>query len=177
MWGSKPQPRQEQPKCYDDKYNPANYAYKSTEELLGWARNLRFRIRDMIAEKDYNAELCDKLQDRYEAILKDVEERRRLQGKPDLETSRKRMRAWLEEEETRDLESSGVTNTSPIPPTKKIATGQQEVLDEVNHMRKLKASTVRAVYPSSHVDNLQRWEQKLEGKVESFSFNPEGEKQ
>jgi hypothetical protein len=117
MWtgrGNKPQQQTvARDYCYDDVWDPAKYQWKSTEDLEFWARSLKLKMKDLIATDPFPASLFDKLENRYEAIMKEVNLRRKNSNQPDVEASRKRARSLLAKWE--EEESSSASSTSPTP--------------------------------------------------------------
>lgn len=99
--------------CYDDEWLPENYRHKTTIDLIQWMKNLRKKVADLLEEEPFNAELFEKLENRHNAIKKEVESRRLQEAKPDLSQSRKRAAEWLQNELTSET-SSSVTSPSPI---------------------------------------------------------------
>lgn len=138
------EPRVATTKCYDEVYRPENYRHKTTLDLIGWMKNLRKCVSDLLAEDPFNAELFDKLQARHDAIKEDVEERRRKEGKPDLSHAKRRAQEWLEKEvEDQDSISplsSGATSTSTIRTLTPIAV--QEVASAHAQHKRLKTDLV-----------------------------------
>ena len=101
--------------CYDEEWDPKKYTHKTTLDLIGWMKNLRKKVSDLLEEEPFNAELFEKLEKRHDAIKAEVERRRAKEGKPLLDHSRKRAREWLERELTEESASS-VASPSPIRP-------------------------------------------------------------
>ncbi len=128
------------PRNYSDVFNPEEYECKASLELESYARNLKNYLLTLLSQDPFPAFLFEKLEKRLDGVSSILQKRSAVSGVLSKDKAKERLHVLSSRLECTDANASEEQTTPPAKRRKLDPPCQEDVIKEMNALRRLKRS-------------------------------------